>query len=146
MCVLSLCVLHLQTHGHTTTRARRATCQSVAKCIACAYTSERGEGTAHHASVSEPVDHNRTPTHRVGDMAHAQREAIQRIREYSNDARELQDDSVDFDASSTEARLAQTVKELQVRVQEQQAALDQVRHRNMIARDFAKTTTAEVSI
>lgn len=79
-------------------------------------------------------------------MAQAQGEAIERIREYSKDARELQDDSVDFDASSTEARLAQTVKELQARVQEQQAALDQVRHQNMIARNIAKFTTAEISI
>lgn len=53
--------------------------------------------------------------------------AVERIREYARDARARQDDAVDFDPADTEARLAQTVKELQARVQEQQAALDQVR-------------------
>lgn len=57
----------------------------------------------------------------------AQRETLQKIQEYVAEARERQDDAVDFDASTTEARLAQTVKELQARVQEQQAALDKVR-------------------
>ena len=57
----------------------------------------------------------------------AQRETLEKIQEYAREARERQVDLVDFDASSTEARLAQTVKELQARVQEQQAALDKVR-------------------
>jgi hypothetical protein len=48
------------------------------------------------------------------------------IRGYVKEARELQDGAMDFDASSTEARLEQTVKELQSRVQEQQAALEKV--------------------
>ncbi|EUC39283.1 hypothetical protein COCCADRAFT_45 [Bipolaris zeicola 26-R-13] len=60
-------------------------------------------------------------------MAQAPDQAIQRIREYAQEARNLHDDAVDFDASDTETRLAQTVKELQARVQEQQAALDQLR-------------------
>lgn len=60
-------------------------------------------------------------------MAQPQNETLKKIREYSEEARGLQDDVVDFDASSTEARLEQTVKELQARVQEQQAALDKVR-------------------
>lgn len=59
-------------------------------------------------------------------MAQSQADALQKIGEYNKKARELQDDAMDFDASSTEARLAQTVKELQTRVQEQQAALDRV--------------------
>ena len=57
----------------------------------------------------------------------AQRETLQKIQEYATEARERQDHVVDYDASGTEARLAQTVKELQARVQEQQAALDRVR-------------------
>jgi hypothetical protein len=60
-------------------------------------------------------------------MAQQQTDTLQRIREYAKESHELQDDAVDFDASSTEARLAHTVKELQARVQEQQAALEEVR-------------------
>jgi uncharacterized protein (DUF3084 family) len=60
-------------------------------------------------------------------MAQAPDQVVQRIREYAQEARNLHEDAVDFDASDTETRLAQTVKELQARVQEQQAALDQVR-------------------
>jgi hypothetical protein len=59
-------------------------------------------------------------------MAQPQSETFQKIREYATEANKLLDDAVDFDASSMEARLAQTVKELQTRVQEQQAALEEV--------------------
>ncbi|CAN9183511.1 unnamed protein product [Alternaria alternata] len=65
-------------------------------------------------------------------MAQPQNETLKKIREYSEEARGLQDDVVDFDASSTEARLEQTVKELQARVQEQQAALDKLRSRSQV--------------
>lgn len=65
---------------------------------------------------------------KVGGMAQSQAETLQRIEQYSKQARELEDDAVDFDASNTEARLAQTVKELQARIQEQQAALDKVEY------------------
>ncbi|KAF1946577.1 hypothetical protein EJ02DRAFT_366601 [Clathrospora elynae] len=60
-------------------------------------------------------------------MVQPHSKTIQEIRRYFKEARALQDDSMDFDASSTETRLAQTVKELQVRVQEQQAALEKLR-------------------
>jgi hypothetical protein len=60
-------------------------------------------------------------------MAQQQTDTIQKIREYAKESRKLQDDAVDLDASSTEARLAHTVKELQARVQEQQTALEEVR-------------------
>jgi hypothetical protein len=60
-------------------------------------------------------------------MAQQQPDTLQKIREYAKEAHELQDDAVDFDAFGTEARLAQTVKELQARVQEQQAALEKVK-------------------
>jgi hypothetical protein len=59
-------------------------------------------------------------------MAQHQDNAVQNIREYFKEAREIQDGTMDFDASNTEARLEQTVKELQARVQEQQAALEKV--------------------
>jgi hypothetical protein len=59
-------------------------------------------------------------------MAHAHDEMLARIRQYVADARGLQDNPMDLDASSTEARLEQTVRELQERVQEQQAALEKV--------------------
>ncbi|CAE7175826.1 hypothetical protein CFE70_005397 [Pyrenophora teres f. teres 0-1] len=68
-------------------------------------------------------------------MAH--RETLQKILEYATEARERQDHVVDFDASSTEARLAQTVKELQARVQEQQAALDKLRSESDVDLDTA---------
>jgi hypothetical protein len=60
-------------------------------------------------------------------MAQSHSETLRRIRGYVEEARTLQDDIVDFDASGTEARLEQTVKELQARVKEQQAALEKVR-------------------
>jgi hypothetical protein len=59
--------------------------------------------------------------------AQQQNNALSNIREYVREARELQDDAMDFDASNVEARLEQTVRELQSRVQEQQAALEKVR-------------------
>ena len=62
------------------------------------------------------VDRTITRSQPIADMAQPQNETLKKIREYSED----------FDASSTEARLEQTVKELQARVQEQQAALDKV--------------------
>jgi hypothetical protein len=60
-------------------------------------------------------------------MAQQQGSALSHIKEYVREARELQDDAMEFDASNTEARLEQTVKDLQSRVQEQQAALEKVR-------------------
>ncbi|KAF1843790.1 uncharacterized protein K460DRAFT_368650 [Cucurbitaria berberidis CBS 394.84] len=60
-------------------------------------------------------------------MEQQQKDPMERIREFSKEARELQDDSMDFDASSTEARLEQTLRELQARVGEQHAALDELR-------------------
>lgn len=60
------------------------------------------------------------------NMAQQQNSTLANIREYVKDARELQDDAMDFDASNIEARLEDTVKELQARVQEQQAALEEV--------------------
>ncbi|KAJ8112381.1 hypothetical protein OPT61_g5231 [Boeremia exigua] len=60
-------------------------------------------------------------------MAQEQDVTLGKIRAYSKDAHELQDGSMELDASSTEARLAQTIKELQARVDEQQAALETLR-------------------
>lgn len=59
-------------------------------------------------------------------MAQQQDRMVQRIREYVKDANELHDDLMELDASQTEARLAHTVRELQIRVEEQQAALEKV--------------------
>jgi hypothetical protein len=56
-------------------------------------------------------------------MAQGQDGTLRKIREYAKQASELQDDAMDSDAVSTETRLEQTVRELQARVQEQQAAL-----------------------
>ena len=60
-------------------------------------------------------------------MAEQHSDAIARIRASVAEARALQEDAVMFDASATEARLEQTVRELQARVEEQQSALDHVR-------------------
>lgn len=65
-------------------------------------------------------------------MAQLQRDTIEKIRAFSKDAHELHDDPMELDASSTEARLAQTVEELQARVEEQQAALETVREAGII--------------
>lgn len=58
------------------------------------------------------------------NMAQQQDSTLLNIREYVTKARELEDDTMDFDASSIEARLEDTVRELQARVREQQAALE----------------------
>ncbi|KAG9192659.1 hypothetical protein G6011_11393 [Alternaria panax] len=73
------------------------------------------------------MDHTRSHSLPVEEMEQPHSETLRKIREYAEEARGLQDDVVDFDASSTEARLEQTVKELQARVQEQQAALEKLR-------------------
>jgi len=51
---------------------------------------------------------------------------LRKIREYVKHASESQNDAMDFDTVSTETRLEQTVRELQARIQEQQAALAKV--------------------
>lgn len=60
-------------------------------------------------------------------MAQPRDNAIARIRSSVAEARLLHGDAVMADATSTEARLGHTVGELQARVEEQQAALEQVR-------------------
>ncbi|KAL1595579.1 hypothetical protein SLS59_008217 [Nothophoma quercina] len=60
-------------------------------------------------------------------MTQPQDLTIERIRAYSKDAHEQCDDPMELDAHSTEARLAQTVRELQARVEEQQTALETLR-------------------
>lgn len=59
-------------------------------------------------------------------MAQQQDSVLENIRVYSKNARELYDEPMDLDASSTEARLAQTVRALQVRVEEQRSTLKTV--------------------
>lgn len=60
-------------------------------------------------------------------MAQEQHETLINIRQFAAKARELQEGQMDVDASGTEARLDETIKELQARVKEQQAALERVR-------------------
>ncbi|KAF2869011.1 hypothetical protein BDV95DRAFT_596683 [Massariosphaeria phaeospora] len=60
-------------------------------------------------------------------MAQSHDGALENIRRYATEARALQDTQMDFDASGTEARLGNTVRELQARVQEQHAALEKLR-------------------
>ncbi|KAH7394174.1 hypothetical protein DE146DRAFT_790486 [Phaeosphaeria sp. MPI-PUGE-AT-0046c] len=60
-------------------------------------------------------------------MAQQQDNTLQNIRDHVNEARKLQHDAMDFDASNVEARLEETVRELQARVHEQQAALEKLK-------------------
>jgi len=60
-------------------------------------------------------------------MAQPQNETLVNIRQYATESRDLETVQMDFDASATEERLEQTVKELQARVREQQVALEEVR-------------------
>lgn len=61
-------------------------------------------------------------------MAQQQDEVIDKIRSFCKDENDLRDDPMELDASDTAARLAKTVRELQARVEEQQAALETVCH------------------
>ncbi|KAF2129976.1 hypothetical protein P153DRAFT_366462 [Dothidotthia symphoricarpi CBS 119687] len=65
-------------------------------------------------------------------MAQPQSETLQKIRTYVQETAKLQDHLMDLDASNTETRLEQTVRELQARVEEQQAALQKLRLRSNI--------------
>ncbi|PVH96661.1 hypothetical protein DM02DRAFT_720222 [Periconia macrospinosa] len=60
-------------------------------------------------------------------MAQPQTEKLERIRQYAGAAGDSLADPMDFMSSSTEARLERTVKELQARVQQQEAALAELR-------------------
>lgn len=60
-------------------------------------------------------------------MAQLHNDTLANIRQYATESRALQAVQMDLDASGTEARLGQTVKELQARVHEQQVALEEVR-------------------
>ncbi|KAF2444234.1 hypothetical protein P171DRAFT_361035 [Karstenula rhodostoma CBS 690.94] len=65
-------------------------------------------------------------------MAHSHAHAIARIRKSTAETRDLQSGAMDVDASGTEARLEQTVRELQARVNEQQAILEQLRRSSQV--------------
>ncbi|KAL1602734.1 hypothetical protein SLS60_006155 [Paraconiothyrium brasiliense] len=60
-------------------------------------------------------------------MAQPYADTIACIRKSTAEMRDLQRGAMDLDAPGTEARLEQTVRELQARVDEQQAALEQLR-------------------
>ncbi|KAH8727264.1 hypothetical protein GQ44DRAFT_704757 [Phaeosphaeriaceae sp. PMI808] len=59
-------------------------------------------------------------------------DALPSIRNYREHAQSHQDDAMDLDASATEALLEQTVRELQTRVDEQQAALEQLKSQSKV--------------
>lgn len=79
-------------------------------------------------------------------MAQQQDLTIERIRAYSKDAHEQCDDPMELDAHSTEARLAQTVRELQARVEEQQTALETVRSIRAVERHLLTHSIAPCTI
>jgi hypothetical protein len=60
-------------------------------------------------------------------MAQSHAHVVARIRKSTAETRDLQSGAMDVDASGTEAHLEQTVRELQARVDEQQAVLERVR-------------------
>ncbi|KAH6637630.1 hypothetical protein C7974DRAFT_374300 [Boeremia exigua] len=79
-------------------------------------------------------------------MAQEQASSIEKIRFHSKDVPELRDDLMELDASDTEARLAQTIRDLRARVEEQQAALETLRaksHVNIEAAAFASSDPHE---
>ncbi|KAF2738214.1 hypothetical protein EJ04DRAFT_59978 [Polyplosphaeria fusca] len=63
-------------------------------------------------------------------MAQSEADVLSNIHRYAAEARELHDEQMDMDASSAEARLNQTVQHLQARVDEQRAALNELRTRS----------------
>ncbi|OAF99556.1 uncharacterized protein CC84DRAFT_1181055 [Paraphaeosphaeria sporulosa] len=65
-------------------------------------------------------------------MAQLHADVIARIRKSMAETRDLQSATMDVDASGTEARLDQTVRELQARVNEQHAALEQLRRSSQV--------------
>lgn len=81
-------------------------------------------------STANALQHRHTAAERPHDMAQQQDDVIDKIRAYSKDADDLRDDPMELDGSNTETRLAQTVRELRARVEEQQAALETVWHRS----------------
>ncbi|KAF2629937.1 hypothetical protein BU25DRAFT_438352 [Macroventuria anomochaeta] len=76
-------------------------------------------------------------------MAQQQDRAIEKIRAYSKDAHELRDDPMELDASNTETRLAQTVRELQARVKEQQAVLETLQAQSNVDIESAAYASAD---
>ncbi|KAJ4365745.1 hypothetical protein N0V83_008365 [Neocucurbitaria cava] len=65
-------------------------------------------------------------------MEQQQNAPIERIRVYTKESRGHQDGLMDFDASGTETRLEQTLRELQGRVREQQAAMEELRSQSSV--------------
>jgi len=59
-------------------------------------------------------------------MAQPPNSTLANIRDYAVEARRFHAQQMEYDATGTEARLEQTVQELQARVREQQAALEEV--------------------
>lgn len=94
----------------------------------------------HSLASYEPTAYGTRLSQTSGRMAQRQDEIIARIREYANISRESLDAQMDLDASNTEARLDQTIKELHARVQEQQAALESLR--NLLGMDGEPTLYA----
>ncbi|KAF3047394.1 hypothetical protein E8E12_002715 [Didymella heteroderae] len=70
-------------------------------------------------------------------------EVIDKIRAYSKDANGLRDDLMELDATDTEARLAQTVKELRARVAEQQFALETLRAQSSVTLESAAYASSD---
>ncbi|OAK99841.1 hypothetical protein IQ06DRAFT_250247 [Phaeosphaeriaceae sp. SRC1lsM3a] len=66
-------------------------------------------------------------------MAQQHDNVLQNIRDHVKESQQLQDDAMEFDASNIEARLRDTVKELQARVREQQEALEKLKSESQIS-------------
>lgn len=72
-------------------------------------------------------------------MAQPHNETLERIKQYAEAARNTHNDAMDFTTSSTEARLERTVKELQARVHQQEAALAKVRSDKCVSQSHELT-------
>lgn len=92
------------------------------------------------------LQHQKRQPERLHDMAQRQDEVIDRIRTFCKDANDLRDDPMELDASDTAARLAKTVRELQARVEEQQAAVETVCHRPYEMKRFLTLHKASITI
>lgn len=60
-------------------------------------------------------------------MADPNNDTLAKIQQYAAESKALQDREMDIDSSDMEVRLEHTIKELEGRVQQQQAALEKVR-------------------
>jgi uncharacterized ferritin-like protein (DUF455 family) len=73
-------------------------------------------------------------------MAEIDANVLEGIKEYAQQTKTAEDARMDVDPSDLEARLEETIRELQDRLREQEDALEKVRHQLGTAPAFAKSS------